>query len=90
MATQTKSVHPRCKGAVLIVSMIFVLVFSALAVSMAALSGTNAQVANNQCKLDRARASAESGFDVIRFWLSKVSISGTKDSRKSPVHFKTN
>lgn len=57
--------------------MIFVVVFSALAVSMAALSGANAQIADNQCKLDHARAAAESGFDVIRYWLSKVSISGT-------------
>ncbi len=57
--------------------MVFVLVFSALAVSMAGLSVTNVQVADNQCKLDRARASAESGFEVIRFWLNKVSISGT-------------
>ena len=87
MATPTKSVYTRCKGAVLIVSMIFVLVFSALAVSMAALSGTNAQIADNQCKLDRARASAESGFDVIRFWLSKVSISGTtsEDQRLTQI-----
>ncbi|MBN2315066.1 MAG: pilus assembly PilX N-terminal domain-containing protein [Sedimentisphaerales bacterium] len=77
MATLTLSDHRKSKGAVLIVSMIFVLVFSALAVSMAALSGTNVQVADNQCKLDRARSCAESGFDVIRFWLNKVSISGT-------------
>jgi Tfp pilus assembly protein PilX len=77
MATQTKSVHSRCNGAVLIVSMFFVLIFSALAVSMAALSGTNVQVADNQCKLDRVRSCAESGFEVIRFWLNKVSISGT-------------
>ena len=77
MATLTKSVHRGRKGAVLIVSMIFVLVFSALAVSMAGLSGTNVQIADNQCKLDRARAAAESGFEVIRYWLSKVSISGT-------------
>jgi Tfp pilus assembly protein PilX len=73
----THPVYQKSKGAVLIVSMIFVLVFSALAVSMAALSGTNVQIADNQCKLDRARSCAESGFDVIRFWLNKVSISGT-------------
>jgi len=57
--------------------MIFVVIFSALAVSMATMSGTNVQIAENQRKADRARACAESGFDVIRFWLNRVSISGT-------------
>jgi len=57
--------------------MIFLVIFSALAVSMAAMSGTNVQIAENHRKADRARACAESGFDVIRFWLSRVSISGT-------------
>ena len=57
--------------------MIFVLVFSALAVSMATLSGTNVQLAENLRKANRARACAESGFEVIRFWLSHVAISGT-------------
>ena len=67
MTALIKSVYSRHRGAVLIVSMIFVLVFSALAVSMAALSGTNVQVAENQCKVDYTRACAESGFNVIRY-----------------------
>jgi len=57
--------------------MIFVVIFSALAVSMAAMSGTNVQIAENHRKADLARACAESGFDVMRYWLSRVSISGT-------------
>ncbi len=61
----------------LIISMIFLVIFSALAVSIATLSGTNVQIANNQRNADRARACAESGFDVIRFWLNQVSIPGT-------------
>lgn len=71
------SVHSKNRGAVLIISMIFLVIFSAMAVSMAALSGTNVQLAYNQCNADRARACAESGFDVIRFWLNQVSIPGT-------------
>jgi len=66
----------RGRGFALIVSMIFVLVFSALAISMAAISGTNMQVADNLCKANRARASAESGLEILRSWLSNVSISG--------------
>ena len=77
MAPTKKIVHPKRKGAVLIISMIFVVIFSALAVSMAAMSGNNVQIAENHRKADHARACAESGFNVIRFWLNRVSISGT-------------
>jgi hypothetical protein len=52
--------------------MIFVLIFSALAVSMATMSGTNSQLASNQHKVDCALGSAESGFDVERYWLDTV------------------
>ena len=72
MAPINKSVHPKRKGAVLIVAMIFVLIFSALAVSMATMSGTNTQLASNQQKVDCALGSAESGLDVERYWLDTV------------------
>jgi hypothetical protein len=87
MTPASNSVRSKNRGAVLIISMIFVVIFSALAVSMAAMSGTNVQIAENQRKADRARACAESGFDVIRFWLSRVSISGTtaEDLRFSQI-----
>jgi Tfp pilus assembly protein PilX len=68
---------PQRSGAALIISMIFVVIFSALAVSMATLSGTNVQVAENQVKADRARACAESGLEIVRYWLNRVSIPGT-------------
>jgi len=65
------------KGAALIISMIFVLIFSALAVSMATMSGTNLQLAENQRKANRAHACAESGVDVLRFWLGRIYTPGT-------------
>lgn len=65
------------KGTALIISMIFVLVFSALAVSMATISGANIQIAENQHNGNCARASAESGLEVIRFWINQLSIPGT-------------
>ena len=65
--------HKRA-GAALILSMIFVLVFSALAISMAAMSGTNVQIADNQHRVNKAFASAESGLEVMRYWLSRVLI----------------
>ncbi|GAI10489.1 unnamed protein product, partial [marine sediment metagenome] len=64
------------KGAALIISMIFVLIFSALAVSMATLSGTNVQIAENQRKANCARACAQSGLEIIRLWSNQVSIPG--------------
>jgi len=68
------------RGAVLIISMIFVLIFSALALSMATLSGTNVQLASNQHKADCALASAESGLEVMQYWLSRVTISSSTPS----------
>jgi hypothetical protein len=65
------------RGAVLIISMIFVLIFSALAVSMATMSGTNLQLADNQRKADGARACAESGVDILRFWMGRIYMPGT-------------
>ncbi|GAG86344.1 unnamed protein product, partial [marine sediment metagenome] len=56
--------------------MIFVLVFSALAVSIATLSGTNLQIADNQRKANRALGCAESGLDILRFWLGGISMPG--------------
>ena len=77
MAPSSNSTLPKNRGTVLIISMIFVVIFSALAVSMATMSGTNIQIARNQHKADCARMCAESGFDVVRYWLNRVSISGT-------------
>ncbi len=67
-------VYVKRQGAVLIISMIFILIFSALAVSMATLSGTNVQLASNQHKVNCALASAESGLQVMRYWLSRVTM----------------
>jgi len=69
-----KSARLNRRGAVLIISMIFVLIFSALAVSMATMSGTNVQLASNQHKVDCAFASTESGQEAMRYWLSDVEI----------------
>jgi len=77
MTHAKKSSHRRRRAFALILAMIFTVVFSALAVSMATLSGTNVQLAENHHRANQARACAESGFETIRFWLSQVAISGT-------------
>jgi len=63
-------------GVALIISMIFVVIFLALAVGLVTMSGTNVQIAENQRKANRARACAESGLEVLRLWLNHVSIPG--------------
>ena len=65
------------RGAALILSMIFILIFSALAVSIASLADTNVQIADNQHKANCARACAESGLEIVRCWSNPVSIPGT-------------
>jgi len=57
--------------------MIFVVIFSALIVSLGAMSNTNLQIAVNQHKANCARTCAESGHQIIRHWLSQISIPGT-------------
>lgn len=73
-------VHRKHKGAVLIVSMIFVLIFSALAVSMASMSGTNVQISDNQHQVNTALSATHSGLEIVRHYLSSINISGTVSS----------
>jgi len=65
------------RGAVLIISMIFVLIFSALAVSMATLSGTNVQLASNQHKVNSALSAAQSGLECGRYIVATVNLGET-------------
>lgn len=71
-----KIIYRNKNGAALIISMIFVLLFSAFAVGLSSMCTTNVQIADNQRNANRARASAESGLEVIRLWMSNVSIPG--------------
>jgi len=64
------------KGAVVICCMIFLCVFATLAVSMATMTGTGLETADDLRKANGARACAESGHQIVRFWLSRASISG--------------
>ncbi len=66
----------RRRGSALVLSLLFLTVLSAMAVAMATLSGTNVQVAENQRKVSLTRSCAESGLEVVRYWMSQVAISG--------------
>jgi len=69
---RTKSIiHAREGGSVLILSLMFIVMFSALAVGMAGVSASNVQVAENQRHSNHAFAAAESGLEVMRYWLDR-------------------
>lgn len=56
----------------MVMCLIFMTVFLALGVGLATMSGANVQLAGNQKKSARAFAAAESGLDIMRYWLSRV------------------
>lgn len=60
------------RGAVLVLSLVFVMVFSALAVALASLSGANVEVASNQHRGNQALHAAQSGLECVRFMLTGV------------------
>ena len=69
-----KNVLQNRRGAVLIISMIFVLIFSSLAVSLATMSGTNVQLASNQHKLNSTLSAAHSGLEAMQYWMGRITI----------------
>ncbi|UCC97805.1 MAG: pilus assembly PilX N-terminal domain-containing protein [Phycisphaerales bacterium] len=78
--TPAKKVKKACRNrraSALIVSLMFVLIFSALAISMMTLSSTNIQLASNHHNVNAALATAQSGQEVIRYWLSRVLFSSS-------------
>ncbi len=64
------------EGSVSLVSFLFVVVLSALAVALATMSGVNIQMSRNQHNRDNASACAESGLEVLRYWLGGVAFTG--------------
>ena len=70
----------RQHGSALVLSIMFIAIFSALAVALATQSATNVQVAENHRKAGATRACADSGLEVVRYWMSQVAISGTTAS----------
>jgi Tfp pilus assembly protein PilX len=71
MKPKKESVGPKRRGAALILSMIFVLIFSALAVSMATISGANAQLASNQHKINSALYAAASALECGKYIMTE-------------------
>ena len=70
-------VRRKRRGAALVVSMIFLMIFAALATAMVSMSGTSLQLADNQHQANYALASAESGLEIMRYYLAGATISGS-------------
>jgi hypothetical protein len=77
--TSQPRIHGRQRGIVLILTMILLVVFASLALSMTTLSDMNLQMADNQRAGACARYAAESGVEVLRYWLSQMTLSGNLD-----------
>jgi len=69
--------YKKHRGVALIICMIFVLIFSALAASMATISGANAQVASNHHKANLSLAAAESGLECAKYVVSTITLPET-------------
>jgi len=69
-----KNLPQNRRGVVLIISMIFVLIFSTLAVSLVTMSGTNVQLASNQHKLNSTLSAAHSGLEAMQYWMNRITI----------------
>ncbi len=64
-------------GSALVTCTLVLVIVSVMAVSLAAISGANLELAVKQQEADQAFASAESGLEVMRYWLSRASMSST-------------
>jgi len=67
----------RYRGAVLILSMIFIVMFSALAVALACMSGVNVQAASGQHKVNQALHAAQSGLECAKYLVTNASSSAS-------------
>ena len=70
------------KGIALVMALIFVTVFSTLSVAMFSLSTNNIIGVKNSHDAGAARACAESGLEMIRYYVSRITLSGVTDERQ--------
>ena len=77
MLTLCKLVHLKRQGVVLVVAMIFLIIFSVLAVSISTLAGTNVQIASNQHKINSAFLAAQSGLECGKYIVANTLLPST-------------
>lgn len=65
------------QGSTLVLSLIVLVMLSALATAMATMAGANAQMAENQRQGGRALGDAHSGLEVLRYYLQGINLSAS-------------
>ncbi|AQT68394.1 Tfp pilus assembly protein PilX [Anaerohalosphaera lusitana] len=73
-AKKRKNTRP---GFAMVMSMMFLVLFSSLAVGIFTTSSGNVEIADNQREGNLALVSAESGIDITRYWLNGIEVSGS-------------
>ena len=73
---RTAGRHTR-KGIALIAALIFIAVFMAASAGMLAMSSQNSIAASNLHTANAARSTAESGLELVRYWMRDISIPAT-------------
>lgn len=63
------------RGAALIIAMIFMAVLSSLGFAMLSMSSANVQIADNQRQGNLAITNAQSGLEVLRYWIDDMGVS---------------
>lgn len=69
-------------GSALVLSLIFLAMFASLAAAMATFSAANVQIANNQQQTGRALSSAQSGLEILRYYLGSINIPAVAPSER--------
>jgi hypothetical protein len=75
-----KTLWKKCRarrGLALMMSLIFLLIFSSLTLSLFSTANTNVQVASNHVQANRARMAAESGLEFMKSWMGQVHLPGS-------------
>ena len=63
------------RGAAFIIAMVFVAFFSSLGFAMLTMSSANVQISDNQRQGNLALTNAQSGLEVLRYWLDDMDVS---------------
>ncbi len=83
MISERKNLYSARKGVALIVAMLFLAMFGALAVAMTSMSSANIQSSSNQRAVSNALASAQSGLECAKYLVSTVTLASTNTNTVS-------
>lgn len=74
MTTSAKTTRNKHRGIALLLSMVFIVIFSAISIGFLSLSSANTQLADNHRVGNNALNAAFSGLELMRYWCSRSDI----------------